>query len=65
MATRLSCGRCGKLAARATDRFCTACGMPLGWMVAPMRRLAAGAIALGVAALVLTVVLVGAALGGR
>ena len=65
MATTISCGRCGKTAARVTDRFCTACGMPLGWMATPMRRVAAGAIAIGVVALVATVILVGAALGGR
>jgi ribosomal protein L37E len=65
MATTNSCARCGKAAARVADRFCTACGTPLGWTAAPMRRLATGAIAIGVAALIATVVLVSAALGGR
>jgi ribosomal protein L37E len=64
MATRVSCWRCGKTAARSADRFCTACGLLLDRTPARRRRLAAGAV-VGVAALVLTLVLMRAALGGH
>jgi hypothetical protein len=65
----ISCGRCGKPAAKTSYRFCTACGMLLDRASIGGRRQVARAVValatLALALLALALALGPAALGGR